>query len=370
MLAFFKKYWKALFIGAIGLSCLCALLLLRLPLLPEGMLAEQIHTPPPREPLDAEDILDLSFHMQGESIKGAVTVCLDGRSLLTLPSHAEALRLMNALIEGAKAPEGEMLFSAKFDGEITFQAAAEEEKAQKYEEAQRLLNEKPLLCPVRVITRAAALTPIPYETKEIIDKRLLKGSRLLLCSGREGATLTIIEKSYVSGMLEYEVEKPEITYIEPVNESVAIGGYTSKKPEGEPGRDEGEKGKAAPEGFRLRAPIKGDIISNFGMRENMMHNGLDYKGKAGIELTAPAAGTICFLGERGSYGLVIEIDHGEGFVTRLSPVGEPLVRVGDQVAQGDKLGKLSKQADKERTDHLHMELLIDGIPYNPRFYMK
>ena len=105
------------------------------------------------------------------------------------------------------------------------------------------------------------------------------------------------------------------------------------------------------------------------MNKAGMNYGIDLKCKVGDAISAPAAGTVVFAGKRGSYGFVLETDHGGGFVTRIAPLKECTLKIGDTVAAGASIGKVSAPEDEEDAPYLHMELLIGGIPYNPRQYL-
>ena len=76
-----------------------------------------------------------------------------------------------------------------------------------------------------------------------------------------------------------------------------------------------------------------------------------------------------FIGERGDYGLVIEIRHGDGFVSRLTHCASPYVELEQHVFRGDPIAILAKQ-EEEAQPHLHYELLIDGIPFDPLPYFE
>ena len=126
------------------------------------------------------------------------------------------------------------------------------------------------------------------------------------------------------------------------------------------GKDAGE--------LKFIAPCRGTLTSAFGMRGGAMHYGVDYSLKPGGAIVAPESGTVVFCGERGDYGLVIEIRHGNGFVSRLSHRASPAVELGRHVYKGDQIALLARE-ENVSDPHLHYELLIDGVPYNPLQYL-
>jgi murein DD-endopeptidase MepM/ murein hydrolase activator NlpD len=77
---------------------------------------------------------------------------------------------------------------------------------------------------------------------------------------------------------------------------------------------------------------------------------------------------VVFCAERGAYGFVVDIDHGNGFVSRLTHLSDVQVELNQRVFIGDPVGVLAEDTDGGKPV-LHYELIIDGIPYNPLFYI-
>ena len=87
-----------------------------------------------------------------------------------------------------------------------------------------------------------------------------------------------------------------------------------------------------------------------------------------VPVTAPAEGLIVYCGERGAYGFVVDIDHGNGFVSRLTHLSDVVVEMNQRVFAGDAIGVLAEDPDGGKPV-FHYELMIDGIPYNPLYYI-
>ncbi|MDL2257795.1 peptidoglycan DD-metalloendopeptidase family protein [Eubacteriales bacterium OttesenSCG-928-K08] len=353
---------RVLFVLLIVAACVAAVLIFKIPALPEDFAAAPLPTPEPTP--TPENWLE-GF------VEGSYTILANEQPICTVASRPLAVSLLNWRLEqaGKDIPAGQNLIRAAFEMKMTVREAVLGENATSTLEAQNLIRENPELCPVIVTTKLSETDKLAYETKEVEDERLLEGSRLVLSSGRAGELVTEYTYTYRNGVLKGQSDAREILTQRPIDEQVAVGTYKSSQPDKEAGRSEGEKGKAAPEGFDLGHPCKADISSNFGMRRNEMHHGLDYALELKGEVLAPEAGTVCYIGKRGNYGLMMEIDHGDGFITRLAPLENTLVNVGDVVEKGQHIASLGAPVDEEAKPHLHMELLIDGIPYNPRYYM-
>ena len=67
--------------------------------------------------------------------------------------------------------------------------------------------------------------------------------------------------------------------------------------------------------------------------------------------------------------MVVEIDHGNGFVSRLTHCADLQVELNQRVFQGDTVAVLAENTEGSGKPHLHYELLIDGVPYNPYYYL-
>ena len=117
------------------------------------------------------------------------------------------------------------------------------------------------------------------------------------------------------------------------------------------------------------------ISSSFGVRRDpftsarAMHGGLDMAShwKTPIYVTAP--GTIVKAGWNGAYGRMIEVDHGNGFKTRYGHLQTILVKVGQQVTKGERIGLMGNSGRSTGT-HLHYEVRFLNRPYNPIKFFK
>lgn len=127
-----------------------------------------------------------------------------------------------------------------------------------------------------------------------------------------------------------------------------------------------------PEG---RPTSGGWMSSGFGYRadpftgKRAFHGGLDFVSPAGSDVLSIAAGVVTFSGARGNFGNLIEIDHGNGLVTRYAHNKKNLVEVGDAVKKGEVIG-LVGSTGRSTAPHVHLEVLQDGRVVNPRQYVR
>jgi murein DD-endopeptidase MepM/ murein hydrolase activator NlpD len=122
-----------------------------------------------------------------------------------------------------------------------------------------------------------------------------------------------------------------------------------------------------PQGRPVRA---GYLSSRFGRRtdpftgKGAYHRGVDFAGRAGSEIVAVAAGVVTYSGSRSGYGNMVEINHGNGYVTRYAHNAENLVAVGDDIAQGQSVA-LMGSTGRATGPNLHFEVRHLGRPVDP-----
>ena len=119
---------------------------------------------------------------------------------------------------------------------------------------------------------------------------------------------------------------------------------------------------------------RGWISSPFGRRVDPIsgkmawHTGIDFAGRKGTDVVAIAAGVVVYAGPRDGYGNLVEVEHGDGFVTRYAHQEALVVRAGDIVKRGDTLGSLGTTG-RSTGPHVHVEVLKNGRHVNPATYV-
>ena len=116
-------------------------------------------------------------------------------------------------------------------------------------------------------------------------------------------------------------------------------------------------------------PVKGKLISGYGMRGDTMHKGIDIKAKEGTPIKAADHGVVVYSddGMRG-YGNVIIIKHKDNFFTVYAHNKKNLVRKGDKVKKGQVIGLVGNTGNAT-TSHLHFEVRDGSKAINPFFFL-
>ena len=101
---------------------------------------------------------------------------------------------------------------------------------------------------------------------------------------------------------------------------------------------------------------------------NPTHIGLDYACRTGDPIVAADSGVVTIAGWNGGYGIMVEINHGNGFTTRYAHLSQLAVGCGHAVYQGDLLGYCGNTGYSSGA-HLHFEIRSNGSPQNPQIYL-
>jgi len=116
-------------------------------------------------------------------------------------------------------------------------------------------------------------------------------------------------------------------------------------------------------------PLAGAITSPFGPREGKQHEGIDIAAEEGTPVRAAAAGRVVFAGPRGTYGLAVILDHGDGTRTLYAHCSRLLVAEGSSVDSSAVIA-LSGNTGRSTGPHLHLEVLKNGVPLDPLIYLE
>jgi lysostaphin len=122
-------------------------------------------------------------------------------------------------------------------------------------------------------------------------------------------------------------------------------------------------------------PVKASYNpSGFGRRIDpfngqwAMHEGIDFIADAGSPIVAAAGGVVIFAGFHPQYGYMVDIDHGNDLVTRYAHCSKLLVREGDLVHRGRKIGEVGSTG-RSTGPHLHFEVRFRGAAQNPAKFL-
>jgi len=123
-------------------------------------------------------------------------------------------------------------------------------------------------------------------------------------------------------------------------------------------------------------PVEGSWnASSFGWRidpitgQQALHEGIDFIADVGTPVFAAAGGVVVFAEYHTQYGNMVEIDHGNDFITRYAHASKLLVKVGEVVRRGRKIADVGSTG-RSTGPHLHFEVRYKGVPKNPARFLQ
>jgi murein DD-endopeptidase MepM/ murein hydrolase activator NlpD len=120
---------------------------------------------------------------------------------------------------------------------------------------------------------------------------------------------------------------------------------------------------------------EGWISSGYGLRADpftghqSQHEGVDIASNLGSPVYAVGDGVVSHSGEKAGYGLLVEITHESGLITRYAHASAVLVRVGDRVQKGQAVARVGTSG-RSTGPHLHFEVVRNGVSVNPMRYLQ
>lgn len=280
-------------------------------------------------------------------VKAAV-LSVGGSEIFTVTSVQEAQRVADSLL--AKYKEGEyssVSFSQKVEINDTYVMKG---ALCGFEEARELLAGA---VSVETVTKESVYTCEPYGTIEVEDGELYVGEREVVTAGISGEKYVEYTTVKINGEQISRYMSGETVLTNPVNSVVHVG--TKPSP----------KGTAT---GSFTNPVSGNLSSYYGARWGRTHKGIDVTAPAGTPIYAADGGTVIYSGWMSGYGNLIQIDHGNGYVTYYAHCTELYVPVGTKVAQGDLIAAVGSTGNSTG-NHLHFEVRNNGAVCNPLEYV-
>lgn len=115
--------------------------------------------------------------------------------------------------------------------------------------------------------------------------------------------------------------------------------------------------------------------SNFGWRldpftgQQSFHEGVDFPAESGTTVQAAASGKVICADWHAQYGKMVEIDHGNGLVSRYAHASSVSVKEGELVVRGQKIAEVGSTG-RSTGPHLHFEVRLNGVPQNPARFLQ
>lgn len=217
-----------------------------------------------------------------------------------------------------------------------------------------LVVPKPLVV-VTVTEDVTEIEPIPFATTHRNDSRMFQGLTRIITPGKAGRQEVVYRIARENGRETGREVLSKKVLEEPRTQEVARGTAVA------PVRGTGQ--------FIWPIAGRGRITSRFGPRGRSFHNGLDIGSPAGTPVLAADDGVVIHAGWAGSFGILVTIEHGNGYVTRYAHNSATLVADGQKVKKGQQIARVGSTG-RSTGPHLHFEVLRNVRHLNPLNFFK
>lgn len=192
---------------------------------------------------------------------------------------------------------------------------------------------------------------IPFRTIYKDDSSMYKGTTKVLKPGQPGFKEVTYRVTQTNGSeIQRDIINEEVVE-EPEDQVVVRGTKTPPVPVGT---------------GRFMWPVAGGgrVTSRFGWRRGGFHYGLDIGSPRGTAVLPADDGKVTHAGWLGSYGILVTIDHGNGYVTKYAHNSAVQVSVGQRVQKGQQIARIGSTG-YSTGPHLHFEIIRNGSHLNP-----
>lgn len=210
-----------------------------------------------------------------------------------------------------------------------------------------------------VVQQERYVDSVAFDVEYTESSDIYVGDYKVTSAGQYGAADTVANVTYVNGEETERTILSAVTLRQPVTEHRLQG--TKPRP------------RTAPTGT-FRWPTTGRISSRFGGRRSpggigsTNHKGLDIAVPYGTPIYAADGGTVTYAGWMGGYGYLVQIDHGNGYVTRYGHNSSLTVSVGQKVYKGQQIARAGSTGNSTGS-HCHFEIRYNGVARNPLNYL-
>jgi murein DD-endopeptidase MepM/ murein hydrolase activator NlpD len=213
------------------------------------------------------------------------------------------------------------------------------------------------------------LVPLSFETEYEYTEDVSEGVSALIFLGAPGLGEEVKRVVRENGFVVSEEVIAVRTIKEPVNQKVLTG--TRKVAVYGSGNHSiiSYDGPVISGTGNFICPVQGYVFSSpYGPRNGRMHYGVDLTAPVGTPIYASDDGTVIFVGSRNSYGLLVIVDHGNGYKTYYSHCNTIHVSLGEDVAQGQTIATVGRTGNATGS-HIHFEIRYNEACVNPETYI-
>lgn len=217
---------------------------------------------------------------------------------------------------------------------------------------------------VKTVSTKVTDKKVAYETVNKKVSTLESGKKVVTQEGKDGLNRVTEEVTYLNG--EYVGTTTVATEVltAPVDKVVNVGTKVVVKTVA---TNASSKESASKLGFVYPISRRGTVVTSY-WGDGRGHKGIDIAGPVGTHIYAAQSGTAKVVKNGGAYGIYVEVDHGNGYVTRYAHCSAVAVKNGQKVSAGQVIAYVGNTG-RTTGPHLHFEVFKNGTRVNPRAYI-
>jgi len=214
--------------------------------------------------------------------------------------------------------------------------------------------------PVKTVANLVSDISIDFETITVSTSELVIGTNKVKTEGLCGTRRVVEEITYLNGNEEERIVLSDEVVTNPQNKVILVGTAIDSK-------TAKEQEAAHNSGFAFPLP-SGSWKLGDGYGAGRNHKGVDLLANYGTAIYAVKSGTVIRSTWYSGYGNCVDIDHGNGLVTRYGHASSLVCKVGDKVEAGDIIALVGSTGNS-RGNHVHFEVILNGKNLNPLPYI-
>ncbi len=214
--------------------------------------------------------------------------------------------------------------------------------------------------PVKTVANIVTEKETAYKTVTKLSSEMVVGTTMVQAEGTKGIEKISEQVTYLNGNETERITLSSDVLKTPTDRVVVVG--TAETPQ-----MAAEKAAAHNSGFIFPLPSSCCKLGDaYGGKRN--HKGYDLLAPYGTPVYAVKEGTVIRSSWYKGYGYCVEIDHGNGMVTRYGHASSLIARVGQKVTAGTLIARVGQTGDAYG-NHVHFEVIINGKRVNPAPYL-
>lgn len=298
-----------------------------------------------KQNVSTKNELEENISSLSEYLGKAVTLVVDGKNTIAFRNYEELIKTLEIIKSKYAIDDGKTDFVEEIAYDTNYisrNQIYDVDMGVEYIMNNAILN-------VRTLTNVRYTGAVEFDTVSTEDNTMYAGNTEVIQEGEAGQSIISACVVYINGEETERYINDEEVITPPITQYEKTGTLTPP-----PGHGTGN----------FIYPVEGRFTSGYGQRWGRLHGGIDLAAPTGTDIVASDNAEVVFAGYSGSYGLLVKLDHKNGYVTYYAHCSEILVSEGDMVKQGDKIALVGNTGNSTGP-HCHFEIVYNNKKLNP-----